>query len=147
MGNSAEISFVELADGQESEATREGIGDNSRPGCSRQSSAIIGVRGTGETHHLAFRCETRDQLNALRQQIKLFGVPCSPVIDHGMCASCYFEDPDGVQLEITFTQRGYLQEDYDLSLLGRTPAPEEDLFHPGHKAFAAQRRRGVKSRL
>ena len=122
MGNGAEISFVQLGEEEESLATKE---------------------GPGETHHIAMRCESREQLMALHQQIKAADVAISPIIDHGICASAYFEDPDGVQLEVTYTQRPYEPEDYDLSLLTRIPKEEEDLFHPDHKKFKA----GLKARL
>jgi len=130
MGNAAEISFVQLDEEIESD---------------------VGKDSPGETHHIAFRCESRNQIKALHRQIKDAGVAISPIVDHGICASAYFEDPDGVQLEITYTQRPYEDNDYDLSLLDRVPAPEEDLFHTQHKEFKAQqsatKRRALKSRL
>jgi len=55
-----------------------------------------------------------------------------------------WQDPDGLQLEITHTQQAYSTKDYDLSLLQRTPRPEEDLFHPGHAAYQAALREKQK---
>ena len=52
-----------------------------------------------------------------------------------------------MQLEITYTQRAYVQEELDTTLFGRIPAPEEDLFHPNHAAYKLALEARTKSRL
>lgn len=100
---------------------------------------MSGARGSpGQYHHFAFRCESLAHLHKLRAQIKAAGVKITHVVDHGLCHSAYFQDPDGVGLEITATARPYLRDEYDLSLLKRTPAPEEDMFHPQHASYKAK---------
>ena len=70
-------------------------------------------------HHMAFRCETKEQLLRLRDQIKAYGVAVSKVVDHEFIQSIYFTDPNGLNLELTWTYRGYGQDEYDLTVLDR----------------------------
>ena len=118
-GNGAELSFVEFAT-----TDKNGTPSNDRP---------------GQQHHFAFKCDSMEQLIALRDQIRNSGTQISQLIDHGMCSFAYFQDPiNGFTLEITCSKRGYTHDEYDISLLDRVPAPEEDLFHPGHSEFKSK---------
>jgi len=119
-GNGAELSFVEFT------------GESKEP----VSIAINAVADPGTQHHFAFKCDSMEQMHALRDQITDAGAQISPPLDHGMCYSAYFKDPvNGFSLEITCSKRGYKPSEYDISLLDRNPQPEEDLFHPDHIAF------------
>ena len=65
------------------------------------------VAAPGEQHHFAFKCDSMDQMRALREQIKSAGCQISKPLDHGMCYSAYFKDPvNGFSLEITCSKRG-----------------------------------------
>jgi len=75
---------------------------------------------------MAFRCETMEQLLALRDQIKAYGTPVSKVVDHDFINSIYFTDPSGYNLELTHTYRGYTDDEYNLSILDRPLRPEEN---------------------
>merc|ERR1711920_361808 len=61
----------------------------------------------GTLAHIALRCSDVAELKALRKQVKEAGVKISPVLDHGMCYSTYFQDPNGFQLELCTTKRAY----------------------------------------
>ena len=45
----------------------------------------------GTQQHMSYRCESIEQLLALRDQIKATGVQVSRVIDHGFIMSAYFK--------------------------------------------------------
>eukprot|EP00932_Pfiesteria_piscicida_P003184 SRR837773.13096.p1 GENE.SRR837773.13096~~SRR837773.13096.p1 ORF type:complete len:162 (-),score=55.18 SRR837773.13096:150-635(-) len=102
-GNGNEISFVEFQDPQ----------DSVNP------PSFFQVWPQGMMHHIAYRCETLEQLHRMREQVKAYGVPVSKVVDHDFIHSCYFTDPSGYNLELTCTLRGYGHDEYDLSVLDR----------------------------
>ena len=136
-GNGAEISFVQFAPGTEAAAANDAGGDVASKGASYYPTAV------GQQHHFAFRCATKAQFLAMREQISQHCKISAP-IDHGMCHSAYFRDPvNGFQLEITFSdpQRAYLPSEYDETLLRRFPEPEEDMFHPKHGEFLERKAR------
>merc|ERR1712232_1252420 len=60
--------------------------------------------------HIAFWCQDVAELKALRQQVKGAGVTVTPILDHGMCYSAYFQDPNGFQLELCTTVRPYVED-------------------------------------
>ena len=102
-GNGNEISFVEFQE----------------PQPSQNPASFFQVWPIGMHHHMAYRCETLDQLKALREQIKKYGTPVSKIVDHDFIHSCYFTDPSGYNLELACTLRGYTTDEYDLSILDR----------------------------
>jgi len=57
--------------------------------------------------HIAFECETMDELKAWRRRINGMGRPCFGPIDHGFVHSIYMYDPNGIQLEITVKDAAY----------------------------------------
>ena len=81
--------------------------------------------GPGEQHHFAFKCDSMEQFKALREQIKNTGTKISRPVDHEICYSCYFDDPNGFQLEITCSKENgqYNETYYQLDLLDRKPFP------------------------
>jgi glyoxalase family protein len=56
--------------------------------------------GTGQTHRVAFRAKDAKEQLAWREALLAEGVEVSPVVDRGYFSSIYFEDPDGLLLEI-----------------------------------------------
>ena len=102
-GNGNEISFVEFNDPE----------PNANP------ASFFTTWPVGSHHHMAYRCETLEQLHALRAQIKAYGCPVSKVVDHDFIHSCYFTDPSGFNLEITCTYRGYVDKEFRPDIIGR----------------------------
>jgi catechol 2,3-dioxygenase-like lactoylglutathione lyase family enzyme len=111
-GNGNEISFVEFNE------------DIKLPNINPAS--FFTVWPVGSHHHMAYRCETLEQLNKLRDQIKKTGTAVSKVVDHDFIKSCYFTDPNGFNLEITYTYRGYTKDEYQPDILARPIAEGEN---------------------
>lgn len=109
-GNGNEISFVEFQD----------------PEPSQNPPSFFQVWPVGMHHHMAYRCESLEQLHQLREQIKSYGVAVSKVVDHDFIHSCYFTDPSGYNLELTCTLRGYTEDEYQLDILDRRISEEEN---------------------
>ena len=92
----------------------------------RNPKSFFQVWPAGMHHHMAYRCESMDQLIAMRNQIKAYGTPVSKIVDHEFIKSCYFTDPSGYNLELTYTYRGYTKDEYDVSVVNRTIDPSEN---------------------
>jgi len=60
-----------------------------------------GVTPTDGRHfdHLALGVDSRDGLDALGARLAEHGVEVRGPVDHGVCHSIYFEDPNGISLE------------------------------------------------
>jgi catechol 2,3-dioxygenase-like lactoylglutathione lyase family enzyme len=116
-GNGNELSFVEF----------------NNPIPSMNPPSFFQPWPIGMHHHMAFRCETMDQLLALRDQIKAYGTPVSKIVDHDFINSIYFTDPSGYNLELTHTYRGYTDDEYNLSILDRALRPEENMHEESDK--------------
>lgn len=84
-GNGNEISFVEFQEPEES----------------KNPPSFFQVWPVGMHHHMAYRCESLEQLHQLREQVKTYGVAVSKIVDHDFIHSCYFTDPSGYNLELT----------------------------------------------
>jgi catechol 2,3-dioxygenase-like lactoylglutathione lyase family enzyme len=69
------------------------------------------VSAHGSMHHVAFRVGDEAELLGWREHLKAEGVKVTPMIDHEFCKSIYFQDPDGVQLEISYWVRVLDQRD------------------------------------
>mmetsp|Transcript_15130 Transcript_15130/g.26605 ORF Transcript_15130/g.26605 Transcript_15130/m.26605 type:complete len:221 (+) Transcript_15130:2128-2790(+) len=126
-GNGNEISFVEFQDPQ----------PNQNP------PSFFQVWPVGMHHHMAYRCETLEQLHEMREQIKAYGTPVSKVVDHDFIHSCYFTDPSGYNLELACTTRGYGETEYDLTILERRIAEHEN----AHEASDKHGKNVAKSKL
>jgi catechol-2,3-dioxygenase len=85
------------------------------------------VWNQGMLHHMAYKCDSLEQLHKLRQQIKDYGVPVSKIVNHGFCHSCYFTDPSGYNLELACTVRGYTDDEYDITILDRKLRDDENV--------------------
>lgn len=57
--------------------------------------------------HIAFECDTMEELKAWRRRINKLGRPCFGAIDHGFIHSIYMYDPNGIQVEITVKDAKY----------------------------------------
>ena len=60
----------------------------------------------GTMQHVAFNVEGEAELLALRDRIRDRGVNVMGPLDHGMCKSIYFAGPEGLNLEISTSERG-----------------------------------------
>jgi catechol 2,3-dioxygenase-like lactoylglutathione lyase family enzyme len=114
-GNGNEISFVEFS---QPKAGTPGI---SYPATNASESPVTTL------HHMAYRVETLDQLYAIREQVKQYGLSRpSKVIDHHFIHSFYFSDPDGFHLEVTCTVTPYTADEYQPEILKRKLNPTEN---------------------
>jgi len=57
----------------------------------------LGIRGG--MYHFAFQSDGLPELEKKRDELREKGVEVTDVVDHGWCASIYFHDPNGLQLE------------------------------------------------
>jgi len=51
-------------------------------------------------HHVAFAVESVEELERARDELIGQGIRVTDVWDHEFCKSIYFQDPDGIQLEL-----------------------------------------------
>lgn len=58
----------------------------------------------GTMQHVSLRVSSIDQLLAARDRIRQHGVPVFGPIEHGMCSSIYFAGPEGLNLEVAFSE-------------------------------------------
>ena len=63
--------------------------------------------GTGQTHHIAFRAESREQQAEWREHLLSLGIQVTPVADRKYFESIYFNAPDGLLLEIATDGPGF----------------------------------------
>ncbi|AUG79109.1 Glyoxalase/bleomycin resistance protein/dioxygenase [Kitasatospora sp. MMS16-BH015] len=83
------------------------------------------------SRHIAFHVETEAELLAWRDRLKAHGVRVTPPLPHELIESIYFDDPNGIQLEITRPLRemsGIDARDAELTLralfdVAESPAP------------------------
>jgi glyoxalase family protein len=63
--------------------------------------------GIGQTHHIAFRAETDDQLAAWREHVASLGHEVTEIRDRHYFKSIYFRAPDGLLVEIATDPPGF----------------------------------------
>jgi len=63
--------------------------------------------GAGQTHHVAFRAEGREQQDEWRDHLLSLGIAVSPVKDRTYFESIYFRAPDGLLVEIATDGPGF----------------------------------------
>jgi glyoxalase family protein len=63
--------------------------------------------GIGQTHHIAFRVSSQEEQEAWRDHLMTLGVGVSPIQDRKYFKSIYFQDPDGLLLEIATDGPGF----------------------------------------
>ncbi|MGB3738919.1 MAG: VOC family protein [Pontixanthobacter sp.] len=57
----------------------------------------------GTMQHVSLRVSSSDELLAARDRIRQHGVPVFGPIEHGMCSSIYFAGPEGLNLEVAWS--------------------------------------------
>ena len=103
------------------------------PGVSHAGSAA-GVTAAGTMQHLALSVRDMDELLAIRDRIRDRGINVFGPLDHGLCHSIYFMGPEGMVLEVAFSEeaideRAWIDPDVvalcgiDGELLGRMKKP------------------------
>lgn len=60
----------------------------------------------GTMQHVALSTNTKQELLALRDRIRSRGVNVFGPLEHGMCSSIYFAGPEGLNLEIAWSECG-----------------------------------------
>lgn len=73
--------------------------------------------GVGVAHHFALLVETGDEQEEWRDRLRSAGVATTDIIDRKYFRSIYFNDPDGVIMEIATRGPGFLVDE-DLATLG-----------------------------
>lgn len=76
-----------------------------------------GRMGVGVAHHFAFLVETDEEQRVWQERLHAAGVAVTDVIDRRYFRSVYFNDPDGVILEIATRGPGFLVDE-SLETLG-----------------------------
>lgn len=71
------------------------------------SSARAARPGAGQTHHVAFRAESREQQLEWREHLLTLGLQVTPVADRSYFESIYFQAPDGLLVEIATDGPGF----------------------------------------
>ncbi len=61
--------------------------------------AGLPTRGRVQFDHVAFGVASVAELEALQQRLRAKGVEVTEIIDHTICKSIYFTDPNGIALE------------------------------------------------
>lgn len=72
------------------------------------------ARKWGFDLHLAMRVDSHEDLQAWKSRLREQGIPVKGPIDHGICSSIYFSDPNGYVLEFAAeneTERAVLAQE------------------------------------
>lgn len=64
----------------------------------------------GVMQHLAFNCDSDEELFAMRDRIRAKGVRVLGPLDHGFCKSIYFGGPENLVLEVSTSETGINEE-------------------------------------
>lgn len=65
------------------------------------------ARKHGFDMHFAFEVDTEEEMLAMQERIRSFGVSCHGPIDHHFVKSVYMYDPNGIQVEITIRTKDH----------------------------------------
>lgn len=79
---------------------------------------------SGTMHHIAFAVESVEELERAREELTGRGITVTEVWDHEFCKSIYFQDPDGLQLELSAWVRPLNERDVDQKYLRPTEERE-----------------------
>jgi catechol 2,3-dioxygenase-like lactoylglutathione lyase family enzyme len=79
---------------------------------------------SGTMHHVAFAVESVEELERAREELGTHGIQVTEVWDHEFCKSIYFQDPDGLQLELSAWVRPLDERDVDDAYLRPQEAGE-----------------------
>ena len=58
----------------------------------------------GTTQHIALKVTDMDELLRMQTRLRAKGVPVLGPVDHGFCKSIYFAGPEGLALELSFSE-------------------------------------------
>jgi catechol 2,3-dioxygenase-like lactoylglutathione lyase family enzyme len=64
-----------------------------------------------QSKHIAFAVDTEEELRNWRERLKSHGIKVTPPLTHELVESIYFEDPNGIQLEIARPLRAFTDID------------------------------------
>lgn len=87
--------------------------------------------------HVAFEIGEQDDLETWKQKIKAARIKCFGPLDHGFVHSIYMYDPNGIQVELTCTDKKYdeilaakeaVVRDQFVEWTARTRAQKEQIF-------------------
>jgi glyoxalase family protein len=76
-----------------------------------------GRMGVGVAHHFALLVETDAEQEEWRDRLRAAGLPATDIIDRKYFRSVYFNDPDGVVVEVATRGPGFLVDE-DIGTLG-----------------------------
>jgi catechol 2,3-dioxygenase-like lactoylglutathione lyase family enzyme len=57
-------------------------------------------RRQGGFDHISFNVRSKEELFAVKDRVEAAGIAVNGVLDHGMLWSFYFDDPNGIELEV-----------------------------------------------
>ena len=72
-----------------------------------EDSKHMSQAGAGQTHHVAFRAQDRDEQGGWREHLLSIGLSVTPVADRSYFESIYFRAPDGLLVEIATDGPGF----------------------------------------
>lgn len=87
------------------------------------------------SRHIALHVDTEEELLAWRSKLKAAGIRVTPPLAHEMIESIYFDDPNGIQLEITRPLREF--GDIDARDAELTVAALTDVVRKGDPSLKA----------
>lgn len=64
-----------------------------------------------KSRHIAFDVETEEEMHVWRRRLKSHGIKVTPPLTHELVESIYFDDPNGIQLEIARPLRAFTEID------------------------------------
>jgi glyoxalase family protein len=80
--------------------------------------------GTGQTHHVAYRADSEDQLNEWREHVASLGYEPTGIKDRKYFKSIYFRTHDGLLVEIATDPPGFTVDEPEESLGSSLQLPE-----------------------
>jgi glyoxalase family protein len=86
-----------------------------------------GRHGTGGTHHFALRVSNYDGLLKWKRRLTDLGIQVRGPFDRNYFKSIYFQDPDGVNIEIATEGPGFLIDEPEESLGSEFHAPPDTM--------------------
>ena len=89
------------------------------------------AEGHAGIHHIAFTYPTRKDLAIAYQRLLDHGVEISSLLDHGVTEAIYFNDPDGIGIEISWDcpeERWVWLDDGTLHVAHSVPFDGDDLL-------------------
>lgn len=94
-----------------------------------------GIPASGrQFDHVAIAVASEEDLRAAQDRLRAVGHDVSEVVDHGLVRSVYFEDPNGISMELAVWFRDLDREPF---FADADPIPAA-LEEPGHPAKAEQ---------